>query len=72
MTRAVLLVAAALAAVWLLGAFVQGLLVSTSLTARKIWLFQWWLERFGLGVLLGFALGFVVCLVLVRGRSATG
>ena len=58
-------------AIWLLGALAQGLLLETSLTARRIWIFSWWFQKFALGVLVGFVLGYVACLARGRRRSAT-
>jgi hypothetical protein len=70
--RVFLFAVAAVAAMWLFGALVQGLLVSTSLTARKIWLFTWLWERFALGLVIGFALGFLAALLTSRRRPTAG
>lgn len=72
MARFVLVAVGAFLALWLVGALAQGILVSTSLTARKIWLFTWLWERFALGLLIGFACGFVAALVMVRRRPTVG
>ena len=72
MTRIFLWLIAAVAAFWVFGAVVQGVLVSTSLTARKIWLFTWLWERFALGLLIGFVLGFAVAVIAGRGRPRVG
>jgi hypothetical protein len=40
------------------------------LTARKIWLFTWLWERFALGLVIGFALGFLVAVLTARRRPA--
>jgi hypothetical protein len=52
-----LFVFGALVGLWLLGALVQGLLVGLSLTASRFFLFYWWFQKFGLGVIVGFVLG---------------
>jgi hypothetical protein len=55
--KLILVVVAALVALWLLGALVQGLLISLSLTTGRFFLFYWWFQKFGLGVVVGFVLG---------------
>lgn len=55
--RLILIVVAVVVVLWLLGALVQGLLVSLSLTTSRFFLFYWWFQKFGLGVLVGFVLG---------------
>jgi hypothetical protein len=70
-TRVLTLVLAGIVAVWLVSALAQGVLLQTSLTARKIWLFELWFEKFGLGLLVGFVLGFLACLAFLR-RPAGG
>jgi hypothetical protein len=72
MTRIFLWLVGLVAAMWVFGALVQGVLVSTSLTARKIWLFTWLWERFALGLLVGFALGFLAALFVSRRRPSVG
>ncbi|HYY34637.1 MAG TPA: hypothetical protein VE693_13800 [Gaiellaceae bacterium] len=72
MTRIFLWLVGVVVAMWIFGALVQGLLVSTSLTARKIWLFTWLWERFALGLLVGFALGFGAALLTARRRPVRG
>jgi hypothetical protein len=64
--RLVLVVFGALVALWLLGALVQGLLVSLSLTASRFFLFYWWFQKFGLGVIVGFVLGLAVGWLLAQ------
>jgi hypothetical protein len=65
----VLVVFGALVALWLLGALVQGLLVSLSLTASRFYLFYWWFQKFGLGVIVGFVLGLAVGWLLAQGGN---
>ena len=55
--KLVLVVFGTVVVLWLLGALVQGLLVSLSLTASRFFLFYWWFQKFGLGVVVGFVLG---------------
>lgn len=59
MIRFVLVGVALLVGLWLVGSLVQGLMLSTSLTARKIWFFTWLWQRFALGLLIGIVIGFV-------------
>jgi hypothetical protein len=66
--RIVLIAAGLFVAVWILASVAQGLLISTSLTARKIWLFTWLWERFALGLLIGIVIGFVAALTMGRRR----
>jgi ABC-type antimicrobial peptide transport system permease subunit len=66
-TRLILAAVGLLVGLWVLGAVAQGLLISTSLTARKIWLFTWLWERFALGLVIGFVIGFLAA-VLTRRR----
>ena len=68
--RLVLLAFAALVALWLLGALVQGLLVSFSLTTSRFFLFYWWFQKFGLGVVVGFVLGMLAGVFLSHRRSS--
>jgi hypothetical protein len=70
MTRIFLFLVGLAVAMWIFGTLVQGVLVSTSLTARKIWLFTWLWERFALGLVIGFALGFLVAVLTARRRPA--
>jgi hypothetical protein len=67
--KLVLVIFGALVALWLLGALVQGLLVSLSLTTRRFFLFYWWFQRFGLGVVVGFVLGLLVAWLASERRS---
>jgi ABC-type antimicrobial peptide transport system permease subunit len=71
-TRFLLLAVGLLVGLWLLGAVAQGLLVSTSLTARKIWLFTWLWERFALGLVIGLVIGFLAALLVGRRRPSVG
>jgi hypothetical protein len=64
--RLVLLVFGGIVALWLLGALVQGLLASLSLTASRFFLFYWWFQKFGLGVIVGFVLGLAVGWLLAQ------
>jgi hypothetical protein len=59
-----------LVGLWVLGAVAQGLLISTSLTARKIWLFTWLWERFALGLVIGFIIGFLTASLTGQRRRA--
>jgi uncharacterized membrane-anchored protein YhcB (DUF1043 family) len=59
-----------LVGLWVLGAVAQELLISTSLTARKIWLFTWLWERFALGLVIGFIIGFLAALLTSQRRRA--
>ena len=70
MTRVLAVGAAALVGLWLLGALVQGLLLRLSVASHKVWLFQFWFEKFAWGLVAGFLLCFVACLALVRRRPA--
>lgn len=70
MARLLLFAVGALLALWLLGALVQGILLSTSLMAHKIWLFGWRWERFAYGLVIGFVLGYAAALMLGRRRTA--
>jgi hypothetical protein len=67
--RAFAALIAVLAAIWLLGAVAQGILFTTAVTTRRIWLFTWWFEKFAFGVIVGFALGAVVTWLALRKRS---
>jgi hypothetical protein len=67
--KAFIAVVGLLAAVWLVGAVVQGILFTTAATSRRIWLFTWWFEKFAFGVVVGFVLGVIVTWLAVRGRS---
>jgi hypothetical protein len=68
--RAVVIVIAVLAGIWLVGAAVQGILFTTSLTARRIWFFTWWFEKFAFGMVVGLVLGAFLTWLALRGRSA--
>lgn len=70
MARFVLVLAGALLGVWLLGAILQGLLLRLSVTSHRVWLFQFWFEKFAWGLVAGFVLGFIACLAFVRRRPA--
>jgi hypothetical protein len=50
MGRFILVVGTAVLAVWLVGALAQGLLFQLSLVGHKVWLFNFWFEKFGLGL----------------------
>jgi hypothetical protein len=67
--RLIFIVLAGVVALWLLGALVQGLLISLSLTASRFFLFYWWFQKFGLGVIVGFVLGLGVAWLLLRGAD---
>jgi hypothetical protein len=68
--RAFVALIGVLAVIWLLGAVTQGILFTTAVTTRRIWLFTWWFEKFAFGVVIGFALGAVVTWLALRNRSA--
>lgn len=68
MTRLILVVVGLLVGLWLLGTVAQGLLISTSLTARKIWFFTWLWERFALGLVIGLIIGFLAAMLMGRRR----
>ena len=72
MGRLILVAICVLVALWLLGSVAQGLLLSTSLTARKIWLFTWLWQRFALGLVLGIAIGYVGARLTSRRRVTVG
>jgi hypothetical protein len=65
-----LVVVGTLVAVWLLGAMVQGVLLKASIASHRIWLFNFWFEKFALGVLVGFVLGCVAGFAVLRRRTA--
>lgn len=44
----------------------QGLLLRLSLASHKVWLFQFWFEKFAWGLVAGFVLGFAACLAFAR------
>jgi NADH:ubiquinone oxidoreductase subunit 6 (subunit J) len=67
--RAFVALIGVLAVIWLLGAVTQGILFTTAMTTRRIWLFTWWFEKFAFGVVIGFALGAVVTWLALRNRS---
>jgi type VI protein secretion system component VasK len=70
--RAFVALIGVLAVIWLLGAVAQGILFTTAVTTRRIWLFTWWFEKFAFGVVIGFALGAVLTwLALRRGNGST-
>jgi hypothetical protein len=64
--KLVLVVFGGIVVLWLLGALIQGLLVSLSLTTSRFFLFYWWFQKFGLGVLVGFCLGLLAGWFLFR------
>jgi hypothetical protein len=68
--RAFVALIGVLAVIWLLGAVAQGILFTTAVTTRRIWLFTWWFEKFAFGVIVGFALGVVVTWLALRNRPA--
>lgn len=70
MGRIVFVVVTGLLALWLLAALAQGLLFQLTLVGHKVWLFNFWFEKFGAGLLVGLVLGFLACLAIVR-RSPT-
>jgi hypothetical protein len=72
MGRVILVAICVLVALWLLGSVAQGLLLSTSLTARKIWLFTWLWQRFALGLVLGIAIGYIGAHLTSRRRVTAG
>jgi hypothetical protein len=69
--RAFVAIIGVLAVIWLLGAVAQGILFTTAVTTRRIWLFTWWFEKFAFGVIVGFALGAVVTWLALRKRSGS-
>jgi hypothetical protein len=71
-TRFVLVAVGLLVGLWLLGTLAQGLLISTSLTARKIWFFTWLWERFALGLVIGLLIGYLAGLLAARRRPSMG
>jgi hypothetical protein len=70
--RVVLIAAGLFVGFWIVASVTQGLLISTSVTARKIWLFTWLWERFALGLLIGIVIGFVAALAMGRRRVPLG
>lgn len=52
-------------ALWLLSALTVGVTHSLAGLFGRLWLLTWWLQHFGLGVLFGFVLGVVCCLVVL-------
>jgi hypothetical protein len=70
MGRIMLVVVTGVFALWLVGALAQGLLLQLSLVGHKVWLFNFWFEKLGLGLLIGLVLGFLACLAIVRRRPA--
>jgi hypothetical protein len=70
--RIVLIAAGLFVGFWVVASVTQGLLISTSVTARKIWLFTWLWERFALGLLIGIVIGFVAALAMGRRRVRLG
>jgi hypothetical protein len=70
--RAFVALIGVLAVIWVLGAVAQGILFTTAVTTRRIWLFTWWFEKFAFGVVVGFALGAVVTWLALRNRPASG
>jgi hypothetical protein len=69
--RAFVALIGVLAVIWLLGAVAQGILFTTAVTTRRIWLFTWWFEKFAFGLVVGFALGAVVTWLALRSRPAS-
>jgi hypothetical protein len=69
--KLVLVVFGGIVALWLLGALIQGLLVSLSLTTSRFFLY-WWFQKFGIGVLVGFCLGLLAGWLLLRNGSEEG
>ena len=67
--KLILVIFGALVALWLVGALVQGLLVSLSLTSARFFLFWWWFQKFGLGVVVGFVLGLLAAWLVSDRRS---
>jgi hypothetical protein len=70
--RIVLIAAGLFVGFWIVASVTQGLLISTSVTARRIWLFTWLWERFALGLLIGIVIGFVAALAMGRRRVPLG
>jgi hypothetical protein len=64
--RVFFVLVAVVAVIWLLGAAVQGILIETAVTTRRIWLFTWWFEKFAFGMVVGFAIGAVVTWLALR------
>lgn len=69
--RAFVALIGVLAVIWLLGAVTQGILFTTAVTTRRIWLFTWWFEKFAFGVVIGFALGAVLTWLALRRRNGS-
>jgi hypothetical protein len=53
--------------VWLFSALMVGVTHSLAAVYGRLWQLTWWLQHFGLGVLIGFVLG-VICCFWVLGR----
>jgi NhaP-type Na+/H+ and K+/H+ antiporter len=70
--RVILVAICVLLGLWLVGSVAQGLLVSTSLTARKIWLFTWLWQRFALGLVIGIVIGYIGAQLTSRRRVTAG
>jgi hypothetical protein len=67
--RVILIAICLLVGLWLVGSVAQGLLLSTSLTARKIWFFTWLWQRFALGLVIGIVIGYVGAQLTGRRRA---
>jgi hypothetical protein len=50
---------------WLLSALAMGVTHSLAAIFGRLWWLAWWLQHFGLGVLIGFVLGVVCCFVVL-------
>ena len=50
---------------WLLSALAVGVTHSLAAVYGRLWQLTWWLQHFGLGVLLGFVLGAACCFVVL-------
>jgi hypothetical protein len=68
MARFAFILCCALLGAWLLGAMLQGVLLRLAVTSHRLWLFQFWFEKFAWGITVGFVLGFVAGLALLRRR----
>jgi hypothetical protein len=50
---------------WLLSALAVGVTHSLAAVYGRLWQLTWWLQHFGLGVVIGFVLGVVVCFAVL-------